>query len=210
MSLQTCESVSSSVWTCLKNNGFSFAIIEAWNGGYQYDKNIANCVSQAWAAGMAHVDVYAFMCPYCTGNNPPSTAVTTLVNNLKSQGVQYGMLWFDIEQCDGCWGSFDTNINFLEEAVNTAVSLGVKVGIYTSEYEWGVTVGSSCTAFKSYPLWYADWDDVPAFDDAWAWEFGGWTTPAIKQYYDQGPCANVDVDYYPSSMIEYFQNYTRY
>lgn len=31
------------------------AIIETWNGGYQFDVNIANCVAGAWAAGFACV-----------------------------------------------------------------------------------------------------------------------------------------------------------
>ena len=50
---------------------------------------------------MAHVDVYAFMCPNCRGNNPGSEAVDRIVQGL--QGITYGQLWFDIEQCDGCW-----------------------------------------------------------------------------------------------------------
>lgn len=57
----------------------------------------------SWAAKMAHVDVYIFMCPQCSGNGSPEGVVETVVNNLHSQGVNYGMLWFDVEQCDGCW-----------------------------------------------------------------------------------------------------------
>jgi hypothetical protein len=31
----------------------------------------------------------------------------------------------------------------------------------------------------------------------WLLVFSGWTSPAIKQYNDQGPCTGVDVNYYP-------------
>lgn len=99
-------------------------------------------------------DVYAFLCPNCGGNNPPSSAIQTIYNNLRAQGVNYGMLWFDIEQCDGCWNDFNSNIAFIQAAVNESVRLGMRIGLYSSEYEWTQTVGSSCTAFKNYPLWY--------------------------------------------------------
>jgi hypothetical protein len=55
-------------------------------------------VADAWNAGLAHVDVYAFMCPNCAGNNPPSSAVSSIVNYLSSHGVRYGQLWFDVER----------------------------------------------------------------------------------------------------------------
>ncbi len=45
----------------------------------------------------------------------------------------------------------------------------------------------------------SDYDQDPSFDDSWAWEFGGWTKPAIKQFWDHGPNCGPDVDqnYYP-------------
>lgn len=52
------------------------------------------------------------------------------------------MLWFDIEQCSGCWADDATNVAFIHAAVAQAQSMGVKVGIYSSDYEWSVTVGS--------------------------------------------------------------------
>lgn len=67
--------------------------------------DIGKCVDNAWhgrfsfmnrfdyVAGMAHVDVYAFMCPNCDGNYPASSAIDTIVNYLHGHNVQYGMLW---------------------------------------------------------------------------------------------------------------------
>eukprot|EP01120_Amphizonella_sp_Union-15-10_P009730 TRINITY_DN3752_c0_g1_i3.p1 TRINITY_DN3752_c0_g1~~TRINITY_DN3752_c0_g1_i3.p1 ORF type:complete len:210 (-),score=27.08 TRINITY_DN3752_c0_g1_i3:18-647(-) len=174
-----------------------FAIIQAWDGDYQQSQYIAQCVANAWAAGMQHVDVYAFMCPNCGGNNPPSTAIRSLINSLSSQNVKYGMLWFDIEQCSGCWNDAASAAQFIQSATNTAAGMGVNIGIYSSSYEWQQTVGSA-SAWSSLPLWYAHYDGNPSFSDSWAYQFGGWTKPAIKQYDDHGPCGvDVDVDYYP-------------
>jgi len=148
---------------------------------------------------MAHVDVYVFMCPNCGGNGDPAGTVATIVTGLANQGLQgvYGMLWFDIEQCDGCWADAATNANYIAQAVNQAVAMGVHIGVYSSEYEWGATVGG-WTGLSSYPQWYADWDGGQNFGDNTHY-YGGWTTPSIKQYADSGACFDVDSSWYPDS-----------
>lgn len=73
--------------------------------------------------------------------------------------------------------------------------MGVQVGIYASEYEWGITVGSGCSGLSQYPLWYPDYDGEASFDDFSG--FAGWSSPAIKQFDDSGPCCDVDVNWYP-------------
>jgi len=40
-----------------------------------------------------------------------------LTNGGVGQGY-YGMLWFDVEQCSGCWNDADSNADFLAGAVN--------------------------------------------------------------------------------------------
>lgn len=62
-------------------------------GGYEINTSIKKCTDHAWKAGLAHVDVYAFMCPECTGNNPPKSAVDRLVDYLHREDVKFGMLW---------------------------------------------------------------------------------------------------------------------
>lgn len=73
--------------------------------------------------------------------------------------------------------------------------MGVHVGVYASDYEWGITVGSSCTGLSGYPLWYAHYDGSASFSDFVG--FGGWSKPAIKQFNDHGPCVDVDVNWHP-------------
>jgi GH25 family lysozyme M1 (1,4-beta-N-acetylmuramidase) len=196
MSQQECAAMAESDWQCLVNSGYDFSIIQTFRGGYQFNNDILTCVNNAWNAGMSHVDVYMFMCPNCDGNNPPDQVVEKVIWNLGNMSVRYGMLWFDIEQCSGCWNDPESNAEWLTQAVNAAINLGVHVGIYSSDYEWGATVGTFA-GFSSLPLWYAHYDDQPNFDDTWAFSFGGWTQPSIKQYFDSGPCSSVDVNWYP-------------
>jgi len=192
---------------CLHDDGEDFTIIQTWMGGYGYTSNIASSTGWAWDEGFAHVDVYVFMCPNCAGNGDASDTVSTIVGQLVSDKVKYGMMWFDVEQCSGCWSSADTNCGYIGSAVNEAVKLGVHVGLYSSLYEWGATMGSSCTSFKGYPLWYAHYDGEENFNDSPDYEFGGWTSPAMKQYSDSGPsCMSVDSDWYPDSA--WYTNYT--
>jgi len=203
ISLFQCEDgVSSDQWSCLASNlgANAFAIIQVWDGGYQLDSSTANCVAGALAAGFAHVDVYVFMCNQCDNNGDPSVVISSINNYLKGNNVNFGMLWFDVEQCDGCWGDVDSNAQYLLEAVQAAQSSGLNVGMYSSEGEWPQTVGSS-TAFDSLPLWYAHYDGDPSFDDSWAYEFGGWTSPAIKQYAGTSTLCSTSVDsnWYPDS-----------
>jgi hypothetical protein len=144
--------------------------------------------------------VYIFMCPRCGGNESPENVVETVINRLKQQNVKYGMIWFDIEQCNGCWNDAASNVAYIRRAVNQAVKMGAHVGMYSSEGEWSATFGND-HSFTQFPLWYAHYDGVPNFNDG-LYRFGGWTHPAMKQYNDRGPCFDVDVNWYPDGWYE--------
>jgi len=185
-------------FSCLVKNGYEFAIIQVWAGGYGVNGNIGTCVNRAWAAGMKHVDIYAFMCPNCAGNNPPTSAMATIKSHMS--GVRFGMLWLDVEQCTGCWNDAGSNCNFVAAAASAAVSHGFNLGIYSSEGEWAATVGG-CTSVNNHPLWYAHYDNWESFGDG-AYHFGGWTSPAMKQFNGNvGACGStIDQDWYPDGM----------
>ena len=65
---------------------------------------------------------------------------------------------------------------------------------------WNQIMGNkdACAQFSNYPLWYAHYDGKQDFSDWQANKFGGWTTPAIKQYAgDSVLCGyKVDLSYY--------------
>ena len=59
----------------------------------------------------------------------------------------YGGLWIDVEQCTNCWYSdLNMNTNYLYNASKAAQEFFSKegknrqVGIYSSVYEWKITV----------------------------------------------------------------------
>jgi GH25 family lysozyme M1 (1,4-beta-N-acetylmuramidase) len=110
-------------------------------------------------------------------------------------GAKYGMLWLDVEGTSYWSSSASNNVNFLQGMVNEGKARGVSLGIYSSASQWNPIMGGS-TAFKSLPLWYAHYDYNPSFSDFSS--FGGWTSPAIKQYAgDQSFCScSVDKNYY--------------
>jgi len=58
---------SSSSFSCLVKNGYSFTIVRVYQSNGQPDSNGPYTISDAWAGGMSHVDGYIFPC-YSCGN----------------------------------------------------------------------------------------------------------------------------------------------
>ncbi len=110
-------------------------------------------------------------------------------------GINFGMLWLDIETGAG-WGGAAANHAWLVAAVKQAQARGIRVGIYSSRYQWSTVMGSY-SDLASLPIWYAHYDNNPSFSDFQS--FGGWSRPAIKQYAgDVNVCgADVDANWYP-------------
>jgi GH25 family lysozyme M1 (1,4-beta-N-acetylmuramidase) len=178
------------VFSCLVQNGYTFSIIRGYMSSGYVDPNVVSNINNAWNGGMSNVDVYLFPCVPC-GN--PATQASNLVSALN--GVNYGMIWVDVETY--AWSSsLSANQNFILTMVNALQSAGANVGIYSSYYNWQSIVGLSWSGVSSLPLWYAHYDNNPSFSDFVA--FGGWTSPAIKQYAgDATVCgAGVDLNFY--------------
>eukprot|EP00005_Dracoamoeba_jomungandri_P002001 CAMPEP_0174250800 /NCGR_PEP_ID=MMETSP0439-20130205/847_1 /TAXON_ID=0 /ORGANISM="Stereomyxa ramosa, Strain Chinc5" /LENGTH=212 /DNA_ID=CAMNT_0015330963 /DNA_START=76 /DNA_END=714 /DNA_ORIENTATION=+ len=178
------------VFGCLKQSGYEFAIIRGFRSSGSVDPYVVKNIENARAAGIPYVDVYLFPCVSC-GN--PGTQSAELLSAISGQN--YGMVWVDIEVY--AWtSSKTTNQRFITEMVGNLTSRGAKVGIYTSYYNWESIVGLDWTGVSRYPLWYAHYDNSPSFGDFKA--FGGWSKPSIKQYAgDKTVCgAGVDLNYY--------------
>jgi len=190
--------VSSTSWTCLKSNGMSFMVARAWKSYGAFDSNAPNNLKNARSAGISYTDVYMFPCR--------SQSATTQVNSMLSglSGSSYGMVWIDVEEnpSSGCgWGTdYTSNCNYVASIASALKAKGVSVGIYSSQYEWELVMGSrgACTSLKSYPLWYAHYDNNPSMSDFTNYGFGGWTKANIKQYAgDKTLCSvGVDLNYY--------------
>jgi len=193
LGVDVSQPVSSSAWSCLKSSGYSFGVVRCYQSTGNVDPNAVATIKNAWAGGMAHVDAYIFPCYQC-GN--PAGQVTAAVNNLKNNGAPFGMLWLDIEGTQYWSSSTSSNIAFISSMINQAKALGINLGVYTSNSQWSPITGG-WTGASALPLWYAHYDSNPSFSDFSA--FGGWNTPAIKQYVgDASVCgAGIDKNWYP-------------
>ncbi|KYQ91967.1 glycoside hydrolase family 25 protein [Tieghemostelium lacteum] len=168
---------SSSSFGCLKLNGFEFAIVRCYQSFGRVDPNCASSILNAWNAGMNRVDAYMFPCFSC-GN--PAGQANTLVSYLKTNNVNYGMIWIDIEGPGTYWGSSQSaNAAFFTDLVSAFEKEGVSIGVYTSISQWQPIMGSYSGGSK-FQLWYAHYDGVTSFNDFT--EFSGWSKPNIKQY----------------------------
>ena len=193
---------STSVLECYKSNGFTFTIPRCWCSTGVWDSNCQDNVWNSHNAGMTRVDVYFFPCFSC-GN--VAGQVSTFWNTVIYYGLDISWVWYDLE---GEWSSsYYTNQAFLEELVYQTRSIGFYYGIYTNYYGWDYFYGLSYVFPYYYdtPLWYAHYDWVDNFSDFDA--FGGWTTPAIKQYIDNidSLCNGiVDFNYAETDLSEYY------
>ncbi|EGG24520.1 hypothetical protein DFA_02763 [Cavenderia fasciculata] len=179
-----------SSFSCLKSNGYSFAIISCWQLQGQPDPNCPKSISNAWAGGMSNVDVYITPCISCGDG---SNQVQTMIKFIQSYNATFnGMVWFDVGSYAFWSRNQVANEAFFKDMVKGAQVAGVKVGISTSTTQWDEIMGGWNGA-SSFPLWYSDLDDSPSFTDFSP--FSGWTTPTIKQYYsDVTICGLGDVN----------------
>ena len=88
-----------------------------------------------------------------------------------------------MELSGGWYSSCSENENFIIELLtelNNQIGHD-NVGIYTDIDAWNKLV-CGWTGASSHLIWYASIDGAANFND---WKsFGGWTAPAIKQYYE--------------------------
>ena len=99
-------------WQCLKNYGYTFGIVRCFCSTGKVDSNCPQSVANAWAGGMAHVDIYMFPCPKC-GN--ARSQVQTLKNFVDQHKINYGQMWLDVEGTQYWLGNHDSNKAFFKE-----------------------------------------------------------------------------------------------
>jgi len=184
--------ISPGTFGCMKNNNYHFAIARQFMQTCRVDPNGVHTVANAWAAGLAHVDIYLFPSYGCSVS--AAGQVDAAINGMGN--IPFGQLWIDIEV--GGQGSAANNYNWMMQALarGTARLGNGRMGIYSSRWMWS-QVMPGYNGPTQYPMWYANYDGVPSFANFPT--FAGWTRPAMKQFAgDVGLCgANVDLNWYP-------------
>jgi hypothetical protein len=189
---------SATGFSCLKRTGYQYAVIRAWRSSGVWDPDCASNINNAISAGMNPVDVYMFPRPKGASGSSQASQLWS-----KLQTTQFkGTVWVDVEQESPYWSTQSANQQFFTDVVHTLQSLGATVGVYTSKSQWTEIMGSSFQGGKNLPLWYSHYDNTAAFSDftrSAIGPFGGWSTPAMKQYQgDQSACGcNTDFNWSP-------------
>ena len=181
-----------SVYQCAKRAGWNFMIARSYHNYGAVDTNTVANIRNSKAAGIPYNDIYHFPCSF------GQSAASQVADDLNNVGRIFGMMWFDIEtnEDSNCaWRGAGENCQFMGELISAGHANGVHMGIYASAYMWESIMGS-CTVGSSLALWYAHYDGRQTFADFSP--FGGWSRPAMKQYYDSvGYCGiNSDADWY--------------
>ncbi|CAF0927709.1 unnamed protein product [Didymodactylos carnosus] len=186
--IDVSQSVTQAQFECLKNAGYEFVITRVHQSTGKVDPNGARTIKNAKAAGFRYVDGYIFPCFSC-GN--PAKQVSDTIDNLNSNGAEYGMIWLDIES-GANWSSIaQDNIDFIQQMIDELKRLKVNFGIYAQKSQWTHITGNT-VVFGDPPLWYPHYDNVESFSGFQA--FGGWTKPAIKQYQGDVSECGVGID----------------
>lgn len=173
--------MSTATLECLHAAGFEYAVFECWTNGDlgHYHEECEQNIANAHAAGFGLVDAYMF--PSRDGD--PSSQVKTLVNNLREADVDFGAVMLDVEG-DDYWlpHSQEDNRAFMDAIKKALEDLNQRYFVYSGS-KWPDYFGDDYTAFSHVPLVYAHYDNVPSFYDYYM-VYGGWETPAGKQFYD--------------------------
>lgn len=75
------QATSSSSFSCMKSNGYSFAIIRVYQSSGKNDPNGPTTIANAWAGGMNNVDGYIFPC-YSCGNPAGQVKLVVILMSL--------------------------------------------------------------------------------------------------------------------------------
>lgn len=193
--LDIADPATVSDMSCFMSSGYKdFIVPRGFRSTGAVDTNVCTNLKNAKSAGIKFRDVYMFPCPTCSSS--ATSQLTSLVNHLKSNCADSwgGRVWLDIEGSTYWYASTSTNKVWYQELVDACGSLGIRCGVYSSSSQWSSIFGSTSYSYgSSNPLWYAHYDNLPAFSDFTS--FGGWKTPYAKQYAgDVTICGGFDVD----------------
>lgn len=173
--IETETLVSASSYGCLKSNGYSEAVVRAYQAFGRVDPNFAASATNAQNAGLA-IDALI-----TTTSQTPATAAADVAQRIKEAQLTVGTTWLFTEAPGNYWGpNTSDNRTVLNNLVAACKAAGLSVGIYTTADYWTRNFGADFTEHSTLPLLYGHFDGVKDFKDFKA--FGGWTTPTRKAY----------------------------
>lgn len=113
-------------------------------------------------------DLYIYLWP----GDTPSTIQSRLA---LADGFTIRRLWLDVEES----GVTEAQVAWALAQLDSFPSKLDQAGVYTGGWFWP-QVGSTI-AFSDRPLWDSNFDGIPDASRGFR-PYGGWTSPAVKQY----------------------------
>jgi len=189
-------SLTNSTIQCLVDNSVTFAVAELWAPCGHINPYFTENYFLLREFNIRKVDAYAVLCDNFTAEDICSSIAHLL------PGDFMGQVWFSVGPHTACWnGDIGGRIPFIENVVRSCQQHGLSVGIHSSANDWAQVVGSQGTSsgvLTPLPVWYADYDNTPNYNDYPVAGFGGWPTPSLKQYAgDKALCGiSANLDFY--------------
>ncbi len=184
--VETDSLVSLSNYGCLKSNGYTEAIIRAYQSVNRVDPNFSASAQNAQNAGLP-VDALI-----TATWQTPATAAADVAQCIKDYQLTVQTTWLFTEAPGNYWGpNTNDNRTVLTNLVKACKAAGLTVGIYTSVSYWEQNFGADFTDHSTLPLLYGHYDALRNFNDFTP--FGGWTSATRKAYNGDTSQCNTDV-----------------
>jgi len=177
--------VSSYQFGRLKSSGYNTAFVRVYSpsGNGQVDGNARTNLQNAYSQGVG-TEVYVQPAP--NGFKSASSQFTDTYNALQGYGITIKAIWLKVSDPITWNSNQQTNINFINNFIQTAQRYGVTPGIFTNWYDWK-QITSGVSNFSNVRLWYWNTLGEGAYAESYYdftdfRAFGGWNSPIVKSY----------------------------
>jgi len=164
-------------WACLKNKGYDFTIIRAFQTIGLVDPAAIGNLERANLAKFKNIDIY--INPSFTSRLKPEEQIEKIVNTLKNS--TYRKMWINV-QLNENWPQDKTkNCEFIKKMISKARNLHQDVGIGTNSRDWFKIMGPGCEITEQFTdLWLIFHDNKPHIRNFE--RFAQLKEPIIKEY----------------------------
>ncbi|KAK0428743.1 hypothetical protein QR680_010984 [Steinernema hermaphroditum] len=142
---------SQQVFECLRHAGYDYAFVGAYDpsgDGQVYPYAGQNLIN----AHNAGFGTYAYFTPSLQSSKSPMQQFTEIYNHFHNHNMILTEIWLQVTHPIGWPNNAQGNINFISQILKIASLYKVKVGIYTSWYDWEQITGN--WRLEGHPLWY--------------------------------------------------------
>jgi len=177
--LWRAEELTRETGRCLVKNNVTRAVVEMSDEKAKINSNFIKSYVDLLAVGIKDIDASIIVLDRLN----PEQVCNNVAANLPAFFT--GIVWLNVLKGDALWtDSIENRMSYLEGLVNACSKFNIRTGISTSPDDWESTMGdvsATSTSLTKLPLWYDDnHSNNQDFHDYNT--FGGWNTPAMKEF----------------------------